>query len=264
MAKIPRSRNRSQAATAVLKRLWRHWQNLLDIFYPRWCYGCGRSLAPSANRYLCYGCWRKLSYIDRAICPRCGLPVAANVVSCSQCAGERFYFEEVRAAGEYRKLLRDLLLDFKFAGRAELGYPLTAIVERHLNRKPFAAAPDVITSVPSSFSALYRRGYNPAAVMATLLGRRLQLPYDNNLLVKIRNTPPQSGLPRHIRKTNLNRAFAVPKEKHAKIRQCIIVLADDIFTTGSTANECARQLKLHGARKVYIVTIARSIIRDLS
>ena len=114
---------------------------------------------------------------------------------------------------------------------------------------------DIIMPIPISKKRMKQRGYNQSAVIASNLAKTFNMDCKNNILVKIKDNPPQSELGQNERSANVKGVYKLKNEKH--IFQKKILLIDDIFTTGSTANECARLLKENFARKVGIFTIAK-------
>ena len=114
--------------------------------------------------------------------------------------------------------------------------------------------PDVIVPVPLYGGKLRKRGYNQAACLARALGRSLELPVDEKLVKRVRNTAPMKHLNPTERQNNLKKAFIIGRND-VKLYDRII-LVDDIYTTGTTLDEIAALLKEHGVSKVYCVTLA--------
>ncbi len=122
----------------------------------------------------------------------------------------------------------------------------------YLTREKAFAGIEEITYVPMSRLDRRRRGFNQARLLAEGVGRRLGLPV-RALLTKTRETVPQAGLPAAARRENLREAFGL-----IRFGKGMVLLVDDIYTTGSTAEECARALKAGGCEKVFILTVARA------
>jgi ComF family protein len=110
--------------------------------------------------------------------------------------------------------------------------------------------------VPLHPHRLRKRGFNQALVLARILSRTYNIPLDRDNLVRTRWTQSQVGLSERERKDNVRGAFAVLKS--ARITQRTILLLDDIYTSGSTVDECSKVLINAGARKVDILTLARA------
>jgi ComF family protein len=117
----------------------------------------------------------------------------------------------------------------------------------------------VLVPVPQRFWKERRRGYNPAALLASTLGRELRLPVLRRALRKVRWTPDQAALSTaQDRRSNLIGAFRVrPRFRHT-LKGRVVLLVDDILTTGATAGECSRVLLRQGTREVVVLTVART------
>lgn len=151
-----------------------------------------------------------------------------------------------------------MLLSFKFHRRIDLRYPLAAVLSRQIRRSPFPSPAEIVLAVPLSAQAARVRGYNQAGILAALVAADSKLPYLSRAMIKTRHTPPQSGLDSAMRRKNLRGAFDVAPGYCRELRGRKVLLVDDVFTTGSTAHECAVVLKQAGARKVYIATVCRA------
>jgi len=115
--------------------------------------------------------------------------------------------------------------------------------------------PASIVPVPLHPRRLRERGFNPAALLARSIAREWRLRFDATLLLRVRDTPSQTGLDRRARRANVRGAFQV---RPAAGAPRVIWLVDDVVTTGSTLVECARALRRVGAREVVAICIART------
>jgi ComF family protein len=126
------------------------------------------------------------------------------------------------------------------------------MVERYLGEK--LNTPDIILPVPSSKETKRKKGYNHSECLAKVIGKILNIEYKNNVLLKGRNTTMQKGLHYLERLENLKDAFYI---KNAEIiNNKVLLLIDDIYTTGATTDECSKILKENGAKEVQILTLA--------
>jgi ComF family protein len=117
--------------------------------------------------------------------------------------------------------------------------------------------PDVIAPVPLHPKTQRQRGYNQAALLAEVVGRAIGVPVEPNLLLQIRPMKPQATLGEKERWENVKGAFGVADPESVKGQ--IVLVVDDVMTTGSTLNEVAKVLKRAGARCVYCLTFARTV-----
>lgn len=232
----------------------------LDILYPRYCYVCQCSLEQSDNLYLCWSCWRKIPLIRGSICEHCGMPLSTpHTKNCLFCRSQQFSFRETRCAGRYQDTLRDLLLSFKFRGAVQLQYLLAGMMAWQIRTKPFHQKPQVIIPVPMKPKDEYRRGYNQAELIAVILAKQLHIPCYRHGLEKIKTNARQAELTRDERKKNVANNFRVSQYYQNQVANKTVLLVDDIFTTGSTAHECAKALRKATAICVNVATVARTI-----
>ncbi len=217
---------------------------LLDLLYPRECAACGIRIAEPERLAFCAGCDGRLEWIAPPGCLRCG--AAASRGACGECAGREFLFAGATALGKYEGRLRDFVLALKFRGSRyladEFGRRLAAQVARKF---------DLVVPVPMSRWKLLFRGYNAAALVAERVARHAGLPYSPRALRKVRRTRPQAELEREARLVNPKGAY-----RAAPIRG-VVLLVDDVLTTGATANACTEALRAAGAAEVHVAVVAR-------
>ena len=116
---------------------------------------------------------------------------------------------------------------------------------------------DIIVPVPISKERYKNRGYNQTSIFASRLAKYLQIEYSENTLKKVKNNKPQSLLSQGQREQNVQNAYKIIKYNIDKILNKNVLLVDDIFTTGSTLNECSKILNKFGAENIDVFTIAK-------
>ena len=223
------------------------------------CVVCGRILdAPMAGP-VCPACWTDVRLISPPICGRCGYPLPAALqngsASCAACARLNA-LGSLRAAGAYEGTLRHLLHALKYTRRRSLAARLACLTADR-GRSVLAGA-DVAVPVPLHPFRLWTRGFN----QADLLARGLGLPV-RRLLRRRRATVPQSSKTGVARAVNVRDAFALMPPAawtRAHVDGRVIVLVDDVSTTGATLDECAMVLRAAGARDVRAVVVARTLL----
>ena len=232
---------------------------VLDMAYPRLCYACHKQLM-GVNRYLCFACWRKVLFVNENTCPKCASLRFKNHSrkNCIHCAGKRFFFSQARSAVQYQGVMRQLLIEFKFFGQKELSFLLAQLICRQLKRVPLPSVPAIVVPVPMLPSDQRKKGYNHAALLAEIVAKEIHVPCENILRKKYSNHK-QSTLAKAERKKNVAGVFDIYPGTSHHVHGKIILLLDDILTTGSTVNECARILKKYGCKRVYVATVARTI-----
>jgi ComF family protein len=157
-----------------------------------------------------------------------------------------------RAIGAYDGSLRAIVHALKYDGRRSLARPLAALLAVHASSVLQGA--DVVVPVPLHRSRRRARGFNQAAEIA----RYLSVPAAD-VLKRVRATPSQTDLPAARRHANVRDAFAL--RRRADVSSQVVVLVDDVSTTGATLDACARVLLEAGAREVRAVTVARVVSR---
>ncbi len=170
---------------------------------------------------------------------------------CHHCRSKRPYFDRVVSVFEYDGLVRDCVIRLKFHKRTDHASAMGHYMA--LKAEDFGNA-DILIPVPISKERMYERGYNQSELFTKTMSKRLNIPMITNALYKIKDTPPQSTLKFERRAENVKGAYKVYKPELIKGKN--ILLTDDVTTTRSSLNECARMLKKAGAKSVVCVTFA--------
>ena len=223
---------------------------VLNLLFPVACVLCRQPVLERRWGAACPDCWDRLDSVRPPYCSQCGLPAPAIEGLCAACRlGERA-FDFARAALTFNDAARDLIHHLKYSGRVSLAGPLGTFLKHCLDHEPFSGA--VLVPAPLYGKRERERGFNQAELLARRLGR----PVDCDLVRRKKNTPSQTGLTRAQRAENLRGAFEV----RGRIPDSVIVV-DDVYTTGATANEIAKTLKRAGTRRVELLTVARVPLR---
>ena len=228
----------------------------LALLYPPHCAACGAETA--AGVHLCAGCGEKARRIEAPFCRVCSQPFDGAITAeftCQNCAERTLHFDCAVAPFLSRGVVREFIHRFKYDREFSLRLPLAewaaeGLADERLRARPF----DAFVPVPLHHARFREREFNQAGELARLLSRRTGVPL-LNALRRIRYTSTQTVLDRHERMENLRNAFRVRHSPAVQHRH--LVLVDDIFTTGSTVDECARVLRAAGAASVRVVTVAR-------
>lgn len=229
---------------------------ILDTLFPIRCVGCD-----VRGEWLCRDCLATLPRKHEQHCPHCQVHPTPNGETCLDCS-TKTALDGVFAATHYHEpILANALHIFKYKFIHSIAEPLGSILIESL-RHCDLPLPDAIIPVPLHPRRLRFRGFNQSALLATLLSRNLtpgiELPLVSDALVRIRHTPPQARIDdAAMRRSNLKNAFAVSKPSRATLKGKTIWLVDDVSTTGTTLEECARVLKKSGVKKVFGIVVAQ-------
>lgn len=165
------------------------------------------------------------------------------------------YFQYHLYAYSYRGEIRKKMIDYKFNDQPELADTFVKLLLNHEKICGFLKNYDIIIPVPMHPKKEKQRGYNQVALVAQKLANRLTLEYVGDVLYKQKQTPMQSSLNKDLRKTNVKGVYNTKNIQ--KIKEKKVILLDDIYTTGSTAEECSKVLKQAGAKEIAVLTIAK-------
>lgn len=211
--------------------LFKLWERLLNCFFVRKCVGCGRVVDAGAPFAICQDCTVSLANEGQTV------------------SGSRYFVQAISAV-PYTGATREAMQKFKFQNMRYYGNTFAMLLYEHVRNMDVLDQIDLVICVP--MNPHRERFYNQAAIIAELFARMARLPFDKTVLEKPCNLPPLSHLGRHDRMKAVRGAFCVGRQ--ADVTGKTIALVDDIFTSGATAGECARVLKLHGAKAVYVLT----------
>ena len=228
----------------------------LNALYPPHCAQC---LADTPSGvHVCGSCAAQARRIESPYCRRCSQPFEGAIEGefvCPQCGDRTHHFDCAVAGYRSRGIVREFIHRFKYDRQYYLRQPLAAwLAETLADPRMTAREFDAFVPVPLHRTRYRERNFNQAEVLARLVAKRAGKPVWT-ALQRVRYTTTQTRLDREQRMENLRNAFRV---RHASLVQSRhLVLVDDVFTTGSTVDECARVLRQAGAASVRVITVAR-------
>ena len=225
----------------------------LDFALPPRCAGCGTIVADVHS--FCSDCWPKIEFLGETGCSTCGLPLeATDAETCGVCLARPPRIARTRAAVAYGDLSRSLAIRLKYGRKVAIARTMARYMAPRVDR---SGGDPILVPVPLHRTRLWQRGFNQSALVARELGRRLRLSTDPLLLKRHRRTPPLKGKSPLQRRKTVAGAFKV-RDK-ASVAGRTVILIDDVLTTGSTAEACARTLQRAGAARVELITWARVV-----
>jgi ComF family protein len=237
----------------------------MRFFLPVQCSNCSSLLTDDPIPHFCSDCWSTISLMPDTRCTRCDRPFPSSIATtysrnhvCQPCAERPPSYTKAWTLYPYLPPLQHAIRLFKYQGKVSLAAPLAALM---IARLPPLNSVDVIMPVPLHIQKLREREFNQSLLLADHIGRSLDIPVAYANLVRTAPTPPQTTLSRKSRQKNLRRAFAV-RRPDAIVNKCVLLI-DDVFTTGTTVNECAKALRRAGSADVFALTLSRTVSSDI-
>ena len=229
-----------------------------EVVFPAQCLGCAEILHPFTGQMFCSACSDKINFINGCMCPICGTTFSDSPAEnhlCGDCLEKRPYFSFARAVFSYEDIILNAIHHFKYNRNISIGEMLASFMADFsfpdIDFKDYS----LIMPVPLHIKRLRERGFNQSLILARALGEKQQIPVIFSVLKKHKFTLTQTGSNKKERKQNIKGAFEVSSKKEISGKN--IILVDDVYTTGATANECAKTLIKAGAQKVAVLTLAR-------
>ena len=242
---------------------------MLDILFPRKCHCCIDVIL--SNQEICDICCNEIKYVaEWSYCRRCGVPfgffsnetdqyskseIQREDALCGKCIKDIYSFDKARSIAIYEGNIRDLVISFKYEGKLNRGYSLLDIIISNFPEDLDEF--DCIVPVPLHIAKLRSREYNQSVILAQGIAKHMGVQCNLFDLKRIRDTRPQIEITNETERVrNVKGAFSVTKENRFKGKS--VLLVDDVFTTGSTSDECSKMLLKSGAYKVQVLTLARA------
>jgi ComF family protein len=257
----------SQSAICNLKSAFRAaFDPVLSVLLAPSCAACGELLERPTSGPVCPPCWQSILPLTPPFCDRCGDPlptwraISLPLARCPRCRRGNRHLDRARAVGAYDGALRAIVHAMKYEGRRSLARPLAELMRKR--GAEMLTGADWAVPVPLHPSRRRERGFNQAADLARHLGVPVRA-----ALRRHRATRTQTELPAARRHANVRGAFALARgldgppapAQESRLEGSIVVLIDDVSTTGATLDACAAVLKQAGVREVRALTAARVV-----
>jgi ComF family protein len=239
---------------------------VVDWLYPPRCRACGGRIHGRDVAYFCASCGKNIQLVYHPLCTVCGRPfpdASGEDHICGVCLARPPHFASARAWACYpreeleEQPLRQVLQKFKYGRKVSLGKPLGLLMARGCQEFVGECQVGLIIPVPLHPKRLRWRGFNQSVLLARQISRAYNIPMDPFVLQRSKETPAQTQLTEEERRRNVRAAFTLNPAKSIEGQK--ILLVDDVYTSGATVNECSRTLKRHGAKEIYVLTLARTV-----
>ncbi|MHB9093456.1 MAG: ComF family protein [Eubacteriales bacterium] len=240
-------------------------EKIMALLFPlaKTCLLCGKGKAQDG---ICQGCRKKISARNGfSLCPVCGRYHAQgnsgneNNKSCVECLKFPPSYFAARSLGPYKGILKEAIYLYKYRGYRSLSDVFGQLLAELFLSEPCFAGTDLLVPVPLSLQKTNSRGFNQSELLAARLGQLLNLPVET-CLIRVRHTPSQSKLTGKARREIVKGVFALGENP----RPGNVILIDDIFTTGATAEECVSVLLTAEVKSVGVLTLASGIQENIN
>ncbi len=234
-------------------------QKIKEIFFPsgQKCLICKRELDGSSDKQVCKHCEDKLDFTTGKICDKCGQPIKTDANYCLRCKNKVPAYTFARAPFVYKGVILGLIKSLKYDGKKYVAKTLSNYLWDEYEKDKIKA--DLVIPVPLFEKRQKKRGFNQSELLCSTF-KENGLEIRTDILSRIKDTDTQTHLSREEREKNVGGAFKVTDKKSIKDKN--ILLIDDVYTTGSTTNECAKILLKAKAKNIYVLTVAHTIIED--
>ena len=209
--------------------------NILELIYPNVCGICEE---------IC----------KESLCKKCAIKMRKYEINLIN-KHKKMYFNESMHIFKYDEIIRQKLIEYKFQDKAYMYKTFAKIILKNKKVCGFLEKYDIIIPVPIHKKRRLKRGYNQTELIAKEICKNISLELKTDVLIKQKNIKAQSELNKNERKQNIKNAFEIKNINEIIDKK--ILLFDDIYTTGSTVNECSKILKKAGAKQIGVVTIAK-------
>ena len=207
---------------------------------------------------LCQNCWRAVIFSSDIACIICGLPFNFKINTesiCAACIQTKPFFDHSISMFRYDENSKGIIHQFKYSDATHIARTLAMLMHHRFNNK--LKGYDFIVPVPMHRLKLNKRLFNQSALLAKCLSKYINIEFAPNMLVKAKQTLQQTGLNQKQRLSNVAGSFKINPKFKSKIYNKRILLIDDVYTTGSTLNECSKVMKKAQCLHVTTLTIAR-------
>jgi ComF family protein len=254
------------------------FERAAELIFPSniYCIACGNAIDATRAYALCDRCMNEIEWNTGKVCAKCGRsiendrtgdeapeaePSGEQGALCFDCEATSHVFRKGYACVTYSGNAKEIVRSLKYRDNPYIAEKLAKIMWERIREEideetGEVFTPDLILPVPMHIIKRRKRGYDQAVLMARRLSARMEVPCDENCIIRSDATSVMSSLGRSERKFNVSGAFSLAEGAEARVAGKDLLLVDDVFTTGSTADACASTLLSAGAAGVDIFVFA--------
>ena len=218
------------------------------------CVSCGKEIVDGTKFQICDDCLKNIEIIDGSVCEKCGDKVVAGNKLCNHCKNTDYNFDCNRSFCYYSDVSSRIVKGLKYGKKK---YFAKHIAEMMTELDDVFEDVDVITFVPVDAKRRKERGFNQAEEIAKELSRLKNICVKNTL-IKLASSKHQAGLTQKERLENLKGSFVLIDEAKECVKDKVVLIVDDVFTTGATLFECSKTLKKAKPAKIKTITFAKT------
>jgi ComF family protein len=231
-------------------------QRVIEFALPPRCPGC--AIVVGGDGSFCVDCWRSLTFLPDVGCAQCRTPMEIAGMTCARCLATPPAHDQVIAAVAYGDIAKSIALKFKYGRRIGLSRTIAGFLKGKAAHYPEA----LLIPVPLHRRRLWSRGFNQSVLIAKDVSRENGHHVALDVLKRTKATPMLGTLSARERAKAVRGAFSLSEDAKAICAGKTILLVDDIYTSGATANACAKLLKKAGAAHVHVMCWARVLKAD--
>ncbi len=239
-------------------------EGLLNLIFPLNCESCGEEIRESKGYAICNDCINQIKLVSSPYCHQCGKPLLSMVsfeekAICAECHNKKNHFYLTRSVAYYQGVMRKCIHLLKYKKQVKLVQVLGDLMVNYLEKNDSINIREInlIVPVPLFKVDYLKRGFNQSGLLVKHIADYFSIPFTDCLLIKRIGNLSQVGLSKAERENNVRHVYSINPSHEIGFTN--ILLVDDIYTTGATAEACCRELKKTGVKKLFVLTLARGV-----
>lgn len=245
---------KKQKSKSIKERFKNIFKKVDELFFPPniKCLGCGVDLKQKQDIELCDECVKTIEFLNEdKCCEYCGTSLKSKNV-CSTCSSNKRYFDVARSVATYESIISKLIIELKYHNRPYIKNTLAHLLFKKFDNLGWNV--DLVIPVPLTKRRQRQRGFNQSLLIAKEFCNLTNLTLCDDVLLKSKESEHQANLGYFDRQENIKESFKLKNK--SRLKNKVVLLIDDVLTTGATASACSKVLKEGGAKFVFVLTVA--------